>query len=98
MYIIIKVHVQGVRRGPRTIYKKVTNQSLRIMSPKSCRPFPFLNNANQHYIVPALKRCVELLVNVCRSLVTYLYITRVLPQSREINVNDETYFGVFKFP
>src|SRR6266496_3725574 len=62
--------------GPRTIHEKVTNQSLRIMSPKSCRTIPFLNNADQHYIVPALKRCVELLVNVCRSLITYLYITR----------------------
>ena len=54
-----------ISSGPRTIHKKVTNQ------PKSCRSFPFLNNADQHYIVPALKRCVELLVNVCRSLVTY---------------------------
>src|SRR5688572_27075586 len=51
-------------------------QSLRRMSQKTCRSFPFLDNSDQHYIVPALKRCVELLVNLCRSLVTYLYIAR----------------------
>jgi hypothetical protein len=62
--------------GPRTIHEKVTIQSLRRMSPKSCRSLPFLDNSDQHYIVPALKRCVELLVNLCRSIVTYLYIAR----------------------
>jgi serine/threonine protein kinase len=62
--------------GPRTIHEKVTIQSLRRMYPKSCRSLPFLDNSDQHYIVPALKRCVELLVNLCRSIVTYLYIAR----------------------
>jgi hypothetical protein len=46
------------------------------MYPKLCRSLPFLDNSDQHYIVPALKRCVELLVNLCRSIVTYLYIAR----------------------
>jgi hypothetical protein len=35
---------------------------LRKMSQKSCRSFPFVDNADQHYIVPALKKCVELIV------------------------------------
>ena len=50
----------AVQLGPRTIYEKVTNQSLRRMNPKLCRSFLLLDNANQRYIVPALKRCVEL--------------------------------------
>jgi hypothetical protein len=66
----------GVCRGPRTIHEKVTIQSLHRMYPKLCRSLPFLDNSDQHYIVPALKRCIELLVNLCRSIVTYLYIAR----------------------
>ena len=53
----------AVQLGPRTIYEKVTNQSLRRMNPKLCRSFLLLDNADQRYIVPALKRCVELFAN-----------------------------------
>jgi hypothetical protein len=58
-------HCTYIIAGPRTIHEKITIQSLRRMYSKSCRSLPFLDNSDQHYIVPALKRCVELLVNLC---------------------------------
>ena len=96
-HILFQLFLQALE-GPRTIHEKVTIQSLRRMSPKVCRSFPFLDNSDQHYIVLALKRCVELLVNLCRFLVTYLYIARgpaldALDSSSSINSGIDNNFS-----
>jgi hypothetical protein len=74
-YELARVNSNAIT-GSQTIHEKVTIQSLCRMYPELCRSLPFLDNSDQHYIVPALKRCVELLVNLCRSIVTYLYIAQ----------------------
>jgi hypothetical protein len=51
--------------GSQTIHEKVIIQNLHKMNPKVCRSLPFLDNSDQYYMVPALKKCIELLVNLC---------------------------------
>src|SRR5436189_2768270 len=64
-------------RGPRNIYRKVSGSKyLRRMSQKSRRSFPFWNNADQNYIVPALKKCVQLLIKFFIFPLTYFRIFR----------------------
>ena len=69
----------AVQLGPRTIYEKVTNQSLRRMNLKLCRLFLLLDIARPtlHSTGPEEMRRV-----ICQSFVTYLYIVRGPPIPR----------------
>src|SRR5438128_2369812 len=49
-------------QDPEIYIERSGAANLRRMSQKSRRSFPFWDNADQNYIVPALKKCVQLLI------------------------------------